>query len=536
MTRYLGRNEGCEDAPPARPYASAVPMGIVYLLGAGPGDPELATSRAIRRLGEADVVLYDALVHPALLAHARDGAELVFVGKRAGRASVRQARINERLVEDARSGKRVARLKGGDPYLFGRGSEEAEHLAREGIPFEVVPGVPSPLAASAYTGISLTHRELSSSIAYVTATESSEKDRSSHDWAKLATATETIVLFMGLRKLDSLMLLLVEHGRSKSTPAAVIQSASLPTQRTVIGTVGDIADKAHAAGLGMPALTIVGPVVALREQLRWFDSKPLFGKRVLVTRPAGQASELARLLRDEAAEPIEAPAIRIVDPEDPAPLTRAARDVGSYAWALFTSKNGVERFFAELDRQGLDARALGGARVVAIGPATARALAVHGVRADRVPEEHRGEEVANAVLEATGGRLDGTRVLLARAAVARDALPDALREAGALVDVVDAYRSVPPEPDDSARLGELVRGGVDVVTFTASSTVENVASILGRDAAAALSPLTVASIGPITSATAEELGIRVDVTATEYTHEGLVRALRRHFAAGGASA
>ena len=246
-------------------------VGKVYLLGAGPGDPELITLRAQRRLAEADLVLYDALVHPDSLELCRPDAERVFVGKRGGRASERQTDINERMVEAARAGRTVARLKGGDPYLFGRGSEEAEDLAAAGVPFEVVPGVPSPMAATAYAGISLTHRELASSIAYVTASESLLKDQSAHDWQKLATATQTLVIFMGMRKLESLMQVLVAHGRPASCPAAVIQSASLPEQRTVVGTVGDIASRAREAGIGMPALTIVGDVVSLREQLRWYD-------------------------------------------------------------------------------------------------------------------------------------------------------------------------------------------------------------------------------------------------------------------------
>lgn len=509
-------------------------VGKVYLLGAGPGDPELATARALRRLGEADLVLYDALVHPDLLRHCRPGAELVFVGKRAGRPSERQERINARLIEGARAGRVVARLKGGDPYLFGRGSEEAEVLAEAGIPFEVVPGVASPLAATAYAGISLTHRDMASSVAYVTATESPEKDRSSHDWAKLATATQTLVIFMGLRKLDTLVALLREHGRSPATPVAVVQSASLPRQRTVVGTLGDIVERVRAAGLTMPALTIVGPVVRLRETIRWFDTKPLFGKRVLVTRPSGRAAVLSQLLRDEAAEPVQAPTIRIVDPTDPAPLREAVGALARYDWVVFTSRNGVDRFFAEVERQGGDARRFGGARVAAIGPGTAEELALRGIRPDQVPGEYRGEAVAQVILDAHGGRMEGVRVLLPRAEVARDVLPETLRRAGAEVDVVPAYRSVPPEGDQVERLRALVHGReVDVVTFTASSTVSNLVDLLGEGAAEALAPLTVASIGPVTTETAERLGLRVDVTAREYTDEGLVTALAEHFASGG---
>jgi uroporphyrinogen III methyltransferase/synthase len=506
--------------------------GKVYLVGAGPGDPELVTRRGARRLAEADLVLYDALVHPDVLAHCRPDAERVFVGKRAGRAGARQAEINRRLVEAARAGRVVVRLKGGDPFLFGRGSEEAEHLAAAGIPFEVVPGVSSTLAATAYAGIALTHRDLASSIAYVTATESPEKDATAHDWTKLATATQTLVLFMGARKLDSLMRLLMAHGRSPSCPAAVVQWASLPRQRTVVGTVGDIAEKARAADLGMPSLTIVGEVVRLRAQLRWYDTKPLFGRRVLVSRASGQGHAFARALRDAGAEPVELPAIRIVPPDDPAPLTRAVSRLGGYDWVLFTSENGVEACFGELARQRRDARAFGAARVGAVGPATAAALFAHGVAADVVPAEHRGEALAAEVVAHHGKPLAGAAVLLLRAAVAREALPELLTQAGARVDVAEAYRTLPPEETDLARLrAAIAERDVDVVTFTSPSTITHTVSALGPDAPALLARVTVASIGPVTSDAARQHGVRVDVTAAPYTTDGLVAALEAHFLA-----
>ncbi len=508
------------------------PPGKVYLLGAGPGDPELITARALRRLAEADVVLYDALVHPDLLSRARPDAEKVFVGKRAGRPSARQARIDQRLLDAARAGKTVARLKGGDPYLFGRGSEEAEALAEHGIPFEVVPGVPSPIAATAYAGISLSHRSCSSSVAYITATESVEKDRSSHDWSKLATATQTLVIFMGMRKLGSLMALLMEHGRAPETPAAVVQWASLPKQRCVVGTVADIADEARAAGLGLPALTIVGEVVSLRERLRWYDAQPLFGHRVLVTRPAHQRDELEMLLRDEGAEPVAIPAIRIEPPADPAPLRRAVENADGYRWAVFTSANGVRAFFDEVARQRRDARVLGNARVCAIGPATADALRAHGIVADVIPEEFRGEGAALAIAE-TDPHLDGAAVLLPRAAVARDALPRMLSERGAKVDVVPAYETVGPSEDDAMALRDAIhRRLVDVLTFTSPSTVREVAAALGEHADAVASGFTVACIGPVTAEAARERGWPVHVTPAEYTARGLVDALRVHFEEG----
>ncbi|MEY4515482.1 MAG: hypothetical protein RLZZ450_7604 [Pseudomonadota bacterium] len=514
-------------------------VGHVSLLGAGPGDPELITLRALRRLARADVVLYDALVHPLLLQHVKPGAELIFVGKRAGRASERQSSINDRLIAAARRVRYVVRLKGGDPYLFGRGSEEAEALSAAGIPFDVVPGVASPMAASAYTGISLTHRNLASSVAYVTATESVEKDESAHDWSKLATATATLVFFMGLRKLDSLMERLVEHGRDPETPAAVVSNASLPSQRTVVGKVRDIAERARAAGLEMPALTIVGAVVGLHEQLCWFQRQPLFGKRVLITRPEGQSDEMAQLLRDAGADPLELPTVQIVPPTDGEVLRAHVLSAGSYDWAIFTSVNGVEAFFAVLDREGRDARILGGVSVAAIGPATRSALAKRGVRADVMPSEYRGEAVADAI-RAHDGQLIGKRILIARAEVAREVLPGMLREAGASVDVVSAYRTLPASPQRFAEISELLEtGGIDAVAFTSSSTVERLVEGLGPRGPALLQNVQVAAIGPITASTAERLGLPAQVVADEYTAPGLVQALIAHaaraHAAGAAS-
>ncbi len=503
--------------------------GTVYLVGAGPGDPELITRRGLRRLREADVVLYDALVHPDQLRHAKPDAELVFVGKRAGRVSQRQAAINRQLVEAARDGKTIVRLKGGDPYLFGRGSEEAELLASEGIPFEVVPGVPSPLAATAYAGLSLTHRELASSVAYVTATESVEKDRASHDWSKLATATQTLVIFMGMRKLDSLATILIENGRPASTPAAVIQWASLPTQRTVVGTLANIHERASREGLGLPALTIVGEVVRLRSSLRWFDTKPLFGKRVLVTRAVRQAGSLAALLRDEGAQAILAPTIRLAPAEDLAPLRDSIAGLNRYDWILFTSSNSVEIVLSTIEEAGLDLRALAGVKVCAIGTKTRLALRSRGIVADLVPKDARAEGVL-AELGPLLGR--GSRVLLPRAEVAREVLPDSLRELGAEVDVVAVYQNLPPEPSEVERIRALVDPSEsDAVLFTSSSTVRNLVELLGPAAADRLGELDLFSIGPVTSQTADSLGLTIAATSAAQTIESLVETVRAYYAA-----
>ena len=510
--------------------------GRVLLIGAGPGDPELITLRALRHVQSADVVLYDALVHPELLAHLPETAERIFVGKRAGRPSERQERINARLVEEARAGKRVVRLKGGDPYLFGRGSEEAEALVAAGIPFEVVPGVPSPLAATAYSGISLTHRELASSVAYITATESPQKDASSHDWDKLATATQTLVIFMGRRRLRSLMERLIAHGRPPETPVAVVQWASLPRQRTVVGTVADIHERVEAAGIGTPALTIVGEVVTLRDQLRWFDTKPLFGRRVLVTRAIDQTSDVANRLRDAGAHPVLIPTIRIAPPPDPAALQAAVEAASTYDAIVFTSANAVERFFGALREAGRDARALGAARVASIGPKTAEALGVHGIRPDILPPRAVNESLADAL---AGALPAASRILLPRARVAREVLPDSLRAAGFAVDVVVAYETLGPSARDADALNaaipdpsaESARGPVepvDSIVFTSSSTVRNLVEALGEGAAERLAPLTLASIGPITSRTLRGYGLEPTVEASPSTVPALVSALIDH--------
>lgn len=499
------------------------------MLGAGPGDPSLITVRALEILRRADVVLYDALVHEDLLNACDPAAEKIFVGKRAGRENERQPSINERLVQEARAGRNVVRLKGGDPYLFGRGSEEAEYLAEHDVTFEVVPGVTSPLAVCAYAGISLTHRELASSVAFITAVESGGEDETTHDWNKLATATDTLVIFMGVRKLGAIMAKLIEHGRSADTPAAVFQWASLPQQATVVGTVGTIALLAGEASIGLPALTVVGDVVRLRERLRWYDVLPLFGKKVLVGRAEEQSEEFRRMLRERGADPVSHPLIRIAPPDDGQALTNAVANAGSYDWVVFTSANAVHAFFAAARAAGRDARVFGSAKVCTIGPATRDALASFGIHADLMPSEYRGEAVADAILKASAGKTD-LRVLLPRALVARDVLPDTLRASGATVDVVVAYQTLPPTEDARRALRHAIEHRqVDVVVLTSPSSVENLVAALGSDATALLQGFVIASIGPITSAALAKHKIAVTVSASEYTTPGLLDALERYY-------
>jgi uroporphyrinogen III methyltransferase/synthase len=497
--------------------------GKVYLIGAGPGDPGLITVRGLELLSHADAVLYDALAHPALL-EACPQAEKRNVGKRFGQDSAVQQAINAELIALARAGKRVVRLKGGDPLLFARGAEELQALQEAGIAFEIVPGVSSPLAASAYSGIPLTHRELSSSVTFITGSDREGKEWSPASWQKLATATDTICIFMGMRRIEEIMQAIVAGGRDAGTQVAVVQWAARPEQRVVSGTLSNIAARVRAEGITNPAVIIVGEVVALREQLRWFDSRPLFGKSLLVPRPAEQGRATATAIRARGASARLLPAIEIRDPADPAPLKLAIEGLSSFDWVLFTSANGVTRFTRALSAAGLDARAFASAKIGAIGPKTALALEAFGLRADVIAEEFVGEGLARAVLAHGIPR----RVLVARALVARDVLPELLREAGAQVEVVPVYETVTADAGEALR-AHFERAEIDVALFTSSSTVNAVVDTLGDRAVELLSRVTVASIGPITSQTLSERGVRADVVAKIFTVDGLLDALETHF-------
>jgi uroporphyrinogen III methyltransferase/synthase len=514
--------------------------GTVYLIGAGPGDPDLLTLRGAELLATADVVLHDELVHPAVLALARPGAELRAVGKRGGAAPEKQAKqdeIDAALVALAKEGRRVVRLKGGDPFLFGRGSEEAEALAAAGVPFEVVPGVTSPLGAAAYAGISLTHRDLASSVTIVSGTTRAGQP---FDFREIAGVSGTICVLMGMRRIEEVTHGLVEGARKDpATPSAVICQGTRAEQRTVTGRLDEIAALARAAGMKNPALIVVGAVTELRRTIRWFDARPLFGKRVLVVRAEGQAEDTARLVRRRGAEPIVFPAIVLRSPPDPERVTQAIRELGAYDLVAFTSENGVARFFARLREEGRDARAFGHAKIAAIGSGTAAALAPHGIAADVVPRDFVGEALAKAILDALGGsgeKPDGSkvRVLIPRALVAREVLPDTLRAAGCEVDVVPVYETVAPPPEKRDELRALLTaGGADIVMVTSSSTVTHLCDLLGDRAAELLSRVLIASIGPITTETAAKRGLRVAVTAEVSTVAGLLSAIEEHLAETG---
>ena len=487
----------------------------MYLVGAGPGDPGLMTRRSLDLIASADAILYDRLIPPGALDGARPDAELRYVGKEPGAAALSQEETNALLVELGRAGKRVVRLKGGDPFVFGRGGEEAEALAAAGVAFEVVPGVTAGVAAPAYAGIPVTHRDAASAVAFVTGHEDPEKPDSALDWDALARFPGTLVFYMGIKRLPLIAERLIAAGRDPGEAAAVVERGTHPGQRTVVDTLGGISARVEAEEIRAPAITLVGAVAELRETVAWLERRPLHGEVVAVTRARAQASGLAERLRELGADVVETPAIRIEPRPVEGELREAFDRVGGYSLVCFTSPNGVRLFFDALGGAALDARALGAATVAAIGPGTAAALLEHGIRADVVPERFVAEALAEALRSID---LEGRRVLIARAAEARSVLPDALRERGAQVDDVALYETV-AEPLSDAQRAALERA--TYVTFTSSSTVRFLLESGVRPPAGA----RIVSIGPVTSATAEEHGLTVDVEAERHDIDGLVDAV-----------
>jgi uroporphyrinogen III methyltransferase / synthase len=499
------------------------PPGIAYLVGAGPGDPGLLTVRGRELLDSADAIVHDALANPTLIPRGRpDGAllEIYDVGKRGGdERSTTQEEINGLLVSLVRSGKKVVRLKGGDPFVFGRGSEEAEALVEAGLRFEVVPGVTSGIAAPAYAGIPVTHRGLSTSVTFVTGHEDPSKDAIQTDWKALAQAGGTIVLYMGVKTLPRIAAALIEGGLPAEVPAAAIEWGTHSRQRTVVATLETLAARMAEEGIRAPVITVIGWTVVLRDEIGWFDRRPLFGSRVLVTRATDQTTRLSALLREHGAEVLEIPATRL-QPVEMTAVRDAIADIDSYEWLAFTSRNGVQIFWEQLRAAGLDARALAGAKIVAVGPATASALMTVGLAVDVQAERF----VAEGILEVMGTRDDvpGARVLYLAAADARTVLPDGLTALGADVDHVALYRSVPDEAGRAA-LRELLSGeGVHVVTFTSASAVRAFAEAAGRELAAGV---RAASIGPVTSEAIRAAGMTVWTEAPKATFEALVDAI-----------
>lgn len=499
--------------------------GKVYLIGAGPGDPGLLGLKAKECLETADAVVYDRLADPRIIEFCRKDAEMVYVGKASANHTMRQPDINKLLVKLAAEGKTVARLKGGDPFVFGRGGEEAIELLEAGLPFEFVPGVTSAIAVAEYAGIPVTHRHVATSFAVITGHEDPTKGESTINWKGLATAVDTLVFLMGVENIERISSQLIANGRSADCPAAVIRWGTRPEQRTLITTVGKAAADVKATGMKPPAIFLVGEVVKLREQLQWFDNKPLFGKTVIVTRARAQASALTKKLEAQGARVLEAPAIKIVPPADFAPLDKAIAEIDTYKWLILTSVNGVEYFFNRLQKAGKDSRALCGVKIAAIGSATAEALKGYGITADLIPSAYKAEELADALAEDTKA---GDKLLLARAKVARNVLPERLRALGAQVDVVAAYETVADCQNKEELLEALESGEASVVTFTSSSTVTNLLDVLG-DKKDLLNKVALAAIGPVTAETLEKNGLKPAISAAEYTIDGLMTAIEEYY-------
>jgi len=494
--------------------------GICYLAGAGPGDLGLVTLKVKEVVERAEVIVYDYLCNPEILAWAPPEAEIVYAGKKAGQHTLKQEEIDSLLVAKTRAGKRVVRLKGGDPFLFGRGGEEAEALAAAGLRFEIIPGVTSAVAAPAYAGIPITHRDHAAQLTIFTGHEDPAKTESSLDFRQLATTPGTKVMLMGVERIGVITTRLVENGAAPETPVALVRWGTTGRQQTLRGTLADIAAKVEAAGFKAPAVAVIGEVVGLRDSLNWFETRPLFGKRIVVTRTRKQAGALCSGLRGLGADVYELPTIRIAPPKDLLEFGQLVQDAHQYDWLVFTSPNGVSAFFEMFYKLFKDAREIGGVRIAAIGPATAARVRDFRLHVDLQPEEFVAEAVVRAFKKE--GSIENQSILLARAEQARDVLPKELTKLGAIVDEAIAYRTVPETEDVSGALARYREEGADLITFTSSSTVENFAALKLPWPAG----LKTASIGPITSKTMRELGLAVDVEARQYDIPGLVQAIR----------
>ncbi|MEX1029575.1 MAG: uroporphyrinogen-III C-methyltransferase [Paenibacillaceae bacterium] len=508
-------------------------IGKVYLVGAGPGDPKLITVRGMEALERADVVVYDRLASPRLLQRLKPGAEKIYVGKRTDRHTMKQDDINQLLVDLALQGKVVTRLKGGDPTIFGRVGEEAELLVEHGIEFEIVPGVTSATAVPAYAGIPVTHRDYASSIAIVTGHENPEKLDMNIKWDKLTPATDTMIFLMGIAKIEYIRDQLILHGKAPETPVALIRWGTRVNQQTLIGTLANIAEKVEEMNFKPPAVILVGEVVKLREKLNWYEKKPLFGRRVLVTRARSQASELAERIDDLGGEPYEFPVIDLRQPSDPAileKLDQALQRIENYDWIMFTSSNGVEYFFLRMKQLGIDIRRMAKARIVAVGPKTEEALLNRGLLTSVVPASfYQAEGLLESMLPELK---QGQKVLLPRADLARDYLPNQLLQLGLNVTNVDVYNNVVCSEGIEDLIPLLHRGDIHIVTFTSSSTVNNICRLLeehtGGTAAQSLAEAKIACIGPVTAATIRSWGLQVDYMAEEATIDSLIKAIIHH--------
>ncbi|KJR97727.1 MAG: HemD protein [Desulfobulbaceae bacterium BRH_c16a] len=506
-------------------------IGKVYLVGAGPGDPSLITVRGKSLLERAEVVVYDYLAGKKLLKHAPADALLVYVGKKGGvQHAHTQEEINQMLVDHALAGKMVVRLKGGDPFIFGRGGEELQKLHAAGIPFEVVPGVTSATAAATYAGIPITHRDYTASVAFLTGHEDPTKESSNIDWSKIATGVGTLVIYMGIKNLPIIVENLVKNGRDPKTPVAVVRWASTPEQRSVVGTLETIAQVVKDADIRPPSLIVVGEVVKLRDTIDWYEKRPLFGKKIIVTRTREQASELVAGLEEYGANCFEYSTINIKPVDSYEILDGELERLNEYHWILFTSLNGVKYFFERLYSKGMDARDLKGPALAAVGKSTADLLLKYGVNADLIPSTFTGEGLAESLLDQG---VEGRNILIPRALHAREILPETLRGAGAQVTVAPVYQNCPAEGDKELLRTELEKGGVAMITFTSSSTVRNFLAMIDveskEDLKKLLAEVKIAAIGPITEKTVTDSGLKVDIMPEKHTIPEMISAIVNYY-------
>lgn len=500
--------------------------GVVYLVGAGPGDTGLLTLRGAELLGRAEVVVYDALVNPELLRLAPTSAEIIYGGKRAGDHAIDQGELNHLLITKAREGKTVVRLKGGDPYVFGRGGEEAEQLADAKVEFEVVPGVSSFVAVPNYAGVPLTHRDFCSRLTLLTGHEDPAKEESRIDWAQVAKTPGTKVIMMGTDRIGQIAETLVAQGMDAGTPVAMVRWGTTGRQQSISGTLANIAEVAASSKIGPPTVAVIGEVVNLREKLNWFERRPLFGRRIVVTRARDQAGQLARSLQELGAEVLEIPTLRIEAPTRRQELVDALLELNSYDWLVFTSVNGVTHFFEYFFRQFHDLRDIGGARIAAVGPATAKKLKELHLQVDLMPDEALASGIAEDFAEY--GSVENLKICLLRAEVANPELPAALEALGAIVDDIACYRTVPETEDPAGAAEKLLETGAHWVIFTSASTVDHFHARFDLPALAKKFPgLKLASIGPETSKAITALGLKPVLEAKQHTVDGLLAALRR---------
>lgn len=510
--------------------------GKVYIVGAGPGDIGLLTVKGLRCLQKAEVVIYDFHLNAQVLNYINHDAEFIYAGKRGGHHTITQDEINEILIKKAEEGKIICRLKGGDPFIFGRGGEEAEALSREGIEFEVVPGISSSVAAPAYSGIPLTHRLYSSSFAVIPGYEDITKKESAIDWSKLATGVGTLVFLMAVKNIGLIAEKLIENGRSPDTPVAVIRWGTRPDQKTVVGTLRDISESMKEKDIKPPATVVVGDVVRLRDSLQWYEKKPMFGYRVLVTREHMEGFEP---LEELGAEVIEFPTIEIVPPVSYEELDKSIDNIDTYDWLIFTSRNGVKYFFKRFFERDRDIRDLKGKKICAIGTMTAKEIKKYGIKTDLIPAEFRAEGLIEAFVKLSrkqtppsltkkgieGGLLKGMRFLFPRAEVAREILPEKVRQLGGEIDIPVAYRTIKPEARGKRLRRFLKEGRISIATFTSAATFNNFKEIMGEDADNLLKGVTIAAIGPVTGKAIEKAGLHVDIMPEEATIDALVKGI-----------